>query len=350
MPRLRLSRRQINARIKKLAALYGHELDADFIRGLTTMVSDVVLVDLIRAIELGNIDLVLRVIGVDPTVFSPMQQTMTNGFNAGGQVVQEALPPRRMDMGVKAVFRFDVRNVRAEQWLSSRSGTLISRITNDIRDGVRARLRAGMERGDNPRRVALDIIGRIDRATGRRVGGIIGLNGPQSQWVNNATNELSGLDKQSLGNYLKRIQRDKRFDSHVNRAINDGIRIPSEIQQKMIGRYTDNLTRLRGSTIGRTEMIEALNRSNWEAFTQAREQGAIKKVSKKWMSAGDDGRTRDSHLLMHGTTVPIEDPFVLDDGSQLMYPGDATLGAAADQIINCRCESEYIVDFFEDVK
>lgn len=62
---------------------------------------------------------------------------------------------------------------------------------------------------------------------------------------------------------------------------------------------------------------------------------------KAWLATLDD-RTRPAHVEAHmryneANAIPVEEPFILMDGSRVMFPGDPSLGAAADQIINCRC-------------
>jgi len=57
---------------------------------------------------------------------------------------------------------------------------------------------------------------------------------------------------------------------------------------------------------------------------------------KEWLSTRDD-RTRDAHLLADGQIKPMDDPFILSTGVQLMYPLDMSLGAPANQVMNCRC-------------
>jgi hypothetical protein len=56
---------------------------------------------------------------------------------------------------------------------------------------------------------------------------------------------------------------------------------------------------------------------------------------KTW-SAILDKVTRPTHVEADDQTVPQEDPFIVGD-SQLMFPGDTSLGASLDEIINCRC-------------
>lgn len=59
-------------------------------------------------------------------------------------------------------------------------------------------------------------------------------------------------------------------------------------------------------------------------------------MEKVWVATNDD-RTRDDHLAMDGVSVPNDEPFVLPDGTQMMFPGDISLGAGANQVCNCRC-------------
>ena len=49
-----------------------------------------------------------------------------------------------------------------------------------------------------------------------------------------------------------------------------------------------------------------------------------------------DKRERKSHVAMEGTTIPIDEPFDVN-GSQMMMPGDDSLGASPAEIVNCRC-------------
>src|SRR5699024_12742996 len=55
-----------------------------------------------------------------------------------------------------------------------------------------------------------------------------------------------------------------------------------------------------------------------------------------------DGRERDSHAEMDGVAVPFDEPFMLPDGSRVMHPCDSSLGAAAAEIINCRCTVRHV--------
>lgn len=81
--------------------------------------------------------------------------------------------------------------------------------------------------------------------------------------------------------------------------------------------------------IARTETTSA---SGLAAFETARQSNLV--MTKEWISATDN-RTRRDHIIENGQIVDLEEPFVMADGSSLLYPGD-TKGKAS-QVINCRC-------------
>jgi hypothetical protein len=62
-------------------------------------------------------------------------------------------------------------------------------------------------------------------------------------------------------------------------------------------------------------------------------------VDKTWVSQGDS-LVRETHLRADGQTVPSNKPFSVGD-SLLMVPGDTSLGASLNEIINCRCAAQY---------
>jgi len=63
-----------------------------------------------------------------------------------------------------------------------------------------------------------------------------------------------------------------------------------------------------------------------------------------WLDA-DDARVRRprkggqgaDHRAMRGQTVKVGEPFVTPRGYRLLFPGDRSLGAPPDEVINCRC-------------
>lgn len=206
---------------------------------------------------------------------------------------------------------------------------------------------AGQIAGQNPRATALDITGRINRATGRREGGIIGLSSTQTDAAIRARSELLSGDAAQLRNYLTRARRDKRFDSLVLRALKSGKPIARADVDRITGRYKDRLLALRGEMIARTETLAGLNAGKEEGIRQLIDSGKVPRsaVKKRWRSTGD-GRTRDSHLVLNDVEVGIDQPFVSPlTGAELMFPHDKSRGAPASEIIGCRCYYEIKIDY-----
>jgi len=57
---------------------------------------------------------------------------------------------------------------------------------------------------------------------------------------------------------------------------------------------------------------------------------------KQWAISGL-GNTRDTHAVMDGVIVDMDEPFELED-CLMQYPHDGSMGAPAGEIINCACD------------
>lgn len=203
-----------------------------------------------------------------------------------------------------------------------------------------------MEAGRGPRSVALDIVGRINRATGRREGGLIGNSERDIRAIQAALDELRSGDAAAMQSYLDRGLRDRRFDPIVRRAIREGKPVGAEQARKITGRMADIALRKRGETIARTELLQSLHASQAEGIQQMIDNGQlnVEQVTFEW-DAANDSDTRDSHRAMDGQVRPHGQPFVSGAGNQLLFPGDRSHGAPASEIINCRCRLSPVIDF-----
>lgn len=65
-----------------------------------------------------------------------------------------------------------------------------------------------------------------------------------------------------------------------------------------------------------------------------------KKTKKRWKTFGDS-KVRPTHKDAAGQIVPIGEPFTVG-GYKLMFPCDSSLGAGAEEIVNCRCTVQYL--------
>jgi hypothetical protein len=329
-----------------LIDLFVPDLRSAFLAAIQDIVDTVLLNQLIEAIQTGDVEGAFRAIGYSDAAMRPLTAAIERAFETGGVMTGRTFPQHLNTYSGRAVFRFDVRNSRAEAWLRDHSSTLITRIGDETRTIVRNTMTVGMQDGRNPRNTALDIVGRIDKATGRRVGGVIGLTEQQEYWVRSTRTKLVQLDKA----YFDLELRDKRFDRTVAAAIRDGKPLPVDVVDKLVNRYKDNALKYRGDTIARTEALQSLNRAEWEATKQAVDLGATKtdNVRREWDSAGDS-RVRWSHRKMNGQRVGVDEPFVSPSGAKMMHPGDTSLGAGANEVVACRCRVRTVIDWLADI-
>ena len=295
-----------------------------------------------RALERGDVEAALRAVGLDPASLRPFDRAVAEAFEAGGNETSLRLPTARR---ATARIQFNVRNPAAEAWLRDHSGALIRDVIEDQRAVARLVLTAGLRDGQNPRTTALNLVGRVNPATGRREGGIIGLTASQERWVARYEAELAS---DAPGAALGRTLRDKRFDAAVRRAAASGKPIPADIRAKMVAAYRNRALRFRAETISRTESMRALHAAQDEAVRQAVEAGGLQadQVTFTWHTARDR-RVRDTHWIMNGDKVKMGEAFITGSGARLRYPGDPE-GPPA-EVINCRCFRMVAVDFLQGI-
>lgn len=305
---------------------------------------------IVTALETGNLDAALNALNLDPAAYDRMLDQIRDSYLEGGRTQAGLFPAKRPD-GTALVVRFDGRNFRAEAWLRDHSSRLVTRIMEDQRQAVRTVLTDGMAGGRNPRSVALDIVGRINRATGKREGGILGLSGQQERAVASARAELASGDPTQLRAYLERKRRDKRFDRAIQRAIRDGKPVPADTIAKASTAYERRLLQLRGEAIGRTEAMASIHAGQFEALEQAVESGQVQQnaVRRIWRTASD-ARVRDTHRNMNGDSIGMQEVFTSPSGARMRFPGDTSLGAPASEVVNCRCGSEVRIDFLANIR
>jgi len=341
------SRQQVFA---DLTLRYGREVADAFFRAIDDLRNGVELQRVVSAIQNNDLESALDALHLDPAAYNDMLDKIAEAYREGGKAGADSFPARDAS-GAALVIRFDGRNPEAEAWLKAHSSQLVTRITDDQRAAVRSSLSDSMAKGSNPRTAALDIVGRIDRATGKREGGVLGLTAAQGAYVASARDELASTDPEALKHYLTRTRRDKRFDRAVQKAIRDETAIPTATAAKAVTAYERRLLQLRGETIGRVEAMTSLQNGKRQAFEQAIASGKVPapSVRKVWRSAGDL-RVRHSHRALNGDTAGFHEAFVTPSGARMQFPMDASLGAGPDEIINCRCDVDYRVDFLANLR
>ena len=99
----------------------------------------------------------------------------------------------------------------------------------------------------------------------------------------------------------------------------------------------------RARTIAQTESTRAVNAATLQAYQEAQQLGI--KLQKEWVSSGNDGITRDTHLALDGQVVDVDLPFEVE-GYSGMSPGEF---GDESMDINCRCTiAPIVIDSGED--
>lgn len=332
--------------VQKLLDKLSDSIQEAILKSIADLKSDVRIKDVVEAIQQGKIAEVLRLLNLDESYFVPLDRAIRDAYLlSGADAMSKAAAgfPRASRFAV----RFEGRSAENEAWMRERSSEKIVEIISSTREAVRSVLTNGLAEGRNPRSVALDLIGRIDGASRVRTGGVIGLHSQFAGYVESARQELESLDVSRLANYLGRVRRPVRYDGAIRRAIESGRGVPADTRDRILASYSDSLLRLRAETIARTEATATLNAARHATYQQLSRDGRLedRDVTRRWRSAGADGRTRETHTAMHDQiVVGLTEPFLSPSGARLMHPGDTSLGAGADEIVNCRCYEEIRVD------
>ncbi len=298
----------------------------------------------------GDVEAVLRAVGLDPLDFRGLDRAISGAFVAGGDAfardVETQAPIKGPEGGIVR-FNFNARNPEAENWIRTRSSNLITQIIDDQREMIREHLRAGLEAGVNPRTSALSLVGRIDPKTGSRTGGVIGLTSGQEKWQRAYAAQLRSGDPVELKKALARGLRDKRFDRTVQKAINDGKPIPAATIQKMLIAYRNRSLKYRADVIARTETIRTLGQSQVETWNQAISTGRVKsdQLLKIPVSAKDE-RVRHRHREVEKLN---KDGAKWNEAYETPPGMPAQMHAPYDEPM-CRCRERVKVDRFSGLR
>lgn len=316
-------------------------------------ITDTAFIDeMIKAIEAGDADALFRATGFTPAALGPIIDAIESVYQDAGDTVANSFPARILTPTGSMTFRWDMRNPRVENDIRTNSSQMVTRLTDEAKENVRITLERGVIAGENPRAIALDIVGRIDPVTKSRVGAIIGLTNQQETWVANTQKYLETLNSKYFGLEL----RDKRFDSVVKKAIDTETPLPAATVNRLVTSYKNQALKFRADSVAQTEVIQSVNRAEFLAHQQLVDGGGIDSgaLSKEWGDVGDS-RTRYTHLALgtkygKGNGIGLDEPFISPSGAKLLYPGDSSLGAGAAEIVNCRCRQRIIVDWIAGVE
>lgn len=216
------------------------------------------------------------------------------------------------------VVSFDQTNPFAMQVARENQLRLVREFTQSQVRATREAILEGIRTGANP----------IQQA--RNFKDSIGLTEHQVKAVNNYKRLLSEGDKA----VFDRALRDKRFDSVIRRAIEEGKPLTRTQINRMVDRYRERFIDFRARTIARTEALGSVHSGNLAMYEQAIAAGLDpNSLSEEWETALDE-RVRGSHSSMHGQIVNFGERFVSGRGNTTLHPGGFGI---PEEDIQCRC-------------
>lgn len=147
--------------------------------------------------------------------------------------------------------------------------------------------------------------------------------------------EFSNWIARTTGQKIKNVSQATidRVKVIIDEGIRDAEAIPDIVDRiRRAGVFSE----ARGYRIARTEVISASNAATH--FGVARNVDT-EGMTKTWLSTGDH-RTRETHRRANNQEQSYNDPFQVGS-SELLFPGDSSLGASAKELVQCRCSCLY---------
>lgn len=294
-----------------------------FNAGLKSVQAEVSLNEIARLIEAGDLGAAAGLINelLVATSFIAFNREIQAAVQTGGDIAAKwaAADPVKAN---RIVFDLDVTESNTARFITNYKADKIREFTTGMQANVGEMVRAGVNAGENPIKVA------------RRIRDSIGLTTRQENSVRNFETLLR--DRKSAA--LDRALRDKRFDRTVIRSIQAQKDLTEPQIARMVTRYRDNFIKRRSQTIARTEAIRLINIGQEEFWNQAVNSGRVSReaLRRKWIPTRD-GRLREAHAAiprMNPEGVDMDEPFKSPLGP-IRFPGDPAAPAAL--VINCRC-------------
>lgn len=285
---------------------------------------------------------IIRLMRLDDEAFASMLLKRGDLFQSGAVDQVRALMLTAPKAYRRRSYTFDRNKQNAIEIMRRDGAAMVREISESTREAVRLVMLDGFENRRSAKQIALDLAGRLNRATGRREGGIIGLTSRQAQYVLSVREKLENLDM----DYFKHTKRYKLSDSVVRRHMKEGRPIPKADIERLVRRYADGLLKYRAETIAQTETKSAYEAGRFEGFEQMVDTlGVPSQALRLGWIARSDNHTRDSHHHLHGKSVLPGTPFTTIHGNRMRFPGDRAYGAGAEDVINCRCTFDLWVDW-----
>ncbi len=247
-----------------------------------------------RAVELGHWLQKMDEILAEP-VFNPIRAEVRKALNNAIRYATSDIPKK--PAGQISVM-FDVLNPLHVQAVREIEGKVISSLREEIRDVVRAHVENGLRSGVGPRVVA------------RGLRDVIGL-APSHELA--ARNFEAALREGKVGKAMGYSLRDKRLK--ITKEMT-----PAQIE-KAASAYRRKFIAHNAHTVATSSTLQTLKKGQALAWQDAISRGIVDtfRLEKTWIQVQRGDRRRESHIPLHGETVPFDSTYSNGD----FIPGES---------------------------
>lgn len=275
------------------------------------------------ALTRGDYGSAVQAVGIDDAAFDGLRAMLVATYAEGG--VSEVT-----GMRFKPPVRWNGVTPQGEEYARLARDHMRD-LASDMRAAVSWQIGDSLALGRSANRTALDLVGRIG-ASGRREGGIVGLNEQRTKWVASLRMALENGEPVKRG----------LLTASEQRMVDRGDLTPSQID-RITQSYANRQLLSRGKAIARTERGLAINQGAYSAWVQAAEKLGVpySAIRKKWKHNGSHLHERYHHIaLASEPAIPLSQPFIVG-GFNAQYPHDPNLPAG--EVINCDCTVAYSI-------
>jgi hypothetical protein len=326
---------------------YEPDLRAAFIAALDDLRGGVDMRALMVALEAGDIPAAVAALNIEPAAFQRYAALRTQVFADAGAVAVASIT---LSGVVQAAVRFDMTNPAAERWIAENVGREITRVTAEQVQLARDVIGKGYAQGQGPRDIATDIAGRVGPG-GKRQGGILGLDAPRADRLQNVTDGIKtpegvrGLVIEGRDGTLRmRYKVNPASERAILSAYRKGEAVPPAGRERIVTQYGNALLNDRATTVARVETAQSVMGARREAWGQLLSKRNIppEAVVKRWIHGGGVKEPRPHHVAMSGREVRgLDTPFIFDNGASLQFAHDPA--GPASEIIGCGCNVEFSI-------
>ena len=305
--------RALWSRVNRRAALLQPDLARAILRSfrlIAAALSERKLAEMIATGALERLYANLLVEATGPGMFLPVQEAIRAAVVRETASWRRTLPPpaRLATVGVA----FDVLNPRVIEAIRTMETRVLTRLGEGVRSAVRKHVELGLQAGVGPRAIA------------RGLRAVVPLGERQVEAV---ANFRGYLEAGRFRTALRRELRDARFDATLRRLAGEGGSLTQAQIDRMVGQYARRMVAFNAETNARTAALDAVKTAQRAAWQDAIDRGTIDdgNLMKRWVQI-DRPTKRESHIPLHGETVPFDSPY--STGQMWAGEGDWNCGCS----------------------